>query len=753
VLTSMNGIASERDRTPPGDDPAASRLATLERYLAAGYTLIPVVVRGKKPVLEAWSHTDVAPDELRRMFTETPYNIGVRLGDPSRGLVDVDIDCAEALAVADAFLPQTGAVFGRLSKPRSHRLYRSAMTTEKFQDPTGPRDSAMLLELRSTGGQTVLPGSTHESGEPIEWSRPGLSTVPEAVTVESGLLERAVALTATTALLGRHYPGKGARHDYELGLAGGLLRIGVEPEDAVKMLDGIATVAGVTPDGTAYGKVHDTRAKIADDKPATGWKTVVESLGDTPDARTIVNQVIRWLAVKAPVVRLDKDDFYAYLPSHKYIFRPTGAMWEPAGVNGNMGRIADGFDTDGNPILRKASEWLDLHRPVHQITWLPGEPEYIEDLLVDEGGVTPHPGMRAYNEYRAPHQVEGDPGRAGPWVEHVRRLYLEEAEHIIAWLAHRVQRPGEKINHALVLGDAPGIGKDTIFEPVVRAAGAGNCGEASPAQIMERFNEFLQSVILRISEARDVGEANRYGFYERTKTIIASPPETLRIDRKFVGTYRIPNVAGVIFTTNNRLNGLYLPPDDRRHFVAWSEALPAEFSQDYFTGLYDWYFVEGFGHVRAYLASYDLGGFDPKAPPKKTEAFWAMVATTAAPETVVLGDVLDALGEPQGDGEAIRPAAVTMEQLRRKAEDLGGYKLREGANDFTSLHEMLTSARDKKRVLHLLGELSYLHVSNPGARDGRWRVDGKRQGVYARSDLAPGDRQAAALALTKGTTP
>ena len=30
------------------------------------------------------------------------------------------------------------------------------------------------------------------------------------------------------------------------------------------------------------------------------------------------------------------------------------------------------------------------------------------------------------------------------------------------WFAHRVQRPGEKINHALVLGGDQGIGKDAI---------------------------------------------------------------------------------------------------------------------------------------------------------------------------------------------------------------------------------------------------------------------------------------------------
>src|SRR5438874_11751818 len=55
------------------------------------------------------------------------------------------------------------------------------------------------------------------------------------------------------------------------------------------------------------------------------------------------------------------------------------------------------------------------------------------------------------------------------WVDHVRTVYPVDAEHIINYRAHRVQRPHEKINHGLVLGGAPGVGKDTLIEPVKRA--------------------------------------------------------------------------------------------------------------------------------------------------------------------------------------------------------------------------------------------------------------------------------------------
>ena len=65
-------------------------------------------------------------------------------------------------------------------------------------------------------------------------------------------------------------------------------------------------------------------------------------------------------------------------------------------------------------------------------------------------------------------------------------------KHILKWLAHRVQRPAEKINHALVLGGAQGIGKDTMLEPVKRAIGPWNFSEVSPQHMLGRFNGFLK---------------------------------------------------------------------------------------------------------------------------------------------------------------------------------------------------------------------------------------------------------------------
>ena len=46
-------------------------------------------------------------------------------------------------------------------------------------------------------------------------------------------------------------------------------------------------------------------------------------------------------------------------------------------------------------------------------------------------------------------------------------------------------------------------------------------------QLTGRFNPFLKSVILRVSEARDLGDVDRYAFYETTKTMWAARRDML----------------------------------------------------------------------------------------------------------------------------------------------------------------------------------------------------------------------------------
>jgi hypothetical protein len=66
----------------------------------------------------------------------------------------------------------------------------------------------------------------------------------------------------------------------------------------------------------------------------------------------------------------------------------------------------------------------------------------------------------------------------------------------------------------------------------------------------------------------------------------AAPPDVLRIDEKNLREYVVPNVCGVVVTTNHKTDGIYLPADDRRHFVAWSDLTRDSFNAEYWTRLW-----------------------------------------------------------------------------------------------------------------------------------------------------------------------
>ena len=302
------------------------------------------------------------------------------------------------------------------------------------------------------------------------------------------------------------------------------------------------------------------------------------------------------------------------------------------------------IDLKGNPKHSKPNVWLDKNRPVEQMAWAPGEPLTVNGRLLVEGGWIERDGVATFNLYRPPTIRPGNAANAGRWVELVKKVYPDNSEHIITFLAQRVQYPAIKINHALLLGGCPGIGKDTILEPARYAVGPWNCKEVSPQDIMGNYNDYMSSIILRISEAHDLGDVSRYSFHEHTKTLTASPPETVRVNGKYIPQHYILNVTAVIYTTNHRYDSIFLPANDRRHYVAWSELLAADFEGGFWVSMWNWYRDGGINDVVAYLKEYDLSNFDPKAPPEKTEAFWQIVGTSVSPEDAELADALDALG-------------------------------------------------------------------------------------------------------------
>lgn len=425
-------------------------------------------------------------------------------------------------------------------------------------------------------------------------------------------------------------------------------------------------------------------------------------------------------------IKQDKYSFWAYAPDTTFINEIDGVSWTEKSVNEAIGKVK----VPGGEI--KASAWLLQRRSVQSRTWAPGEPHIIEGKAPAENGWVFDEDRRTYNDYAPPlYDDRGDASQAQPWVDHVHRVYPDNAEHIICWLAQRVQNPGIKINHALVLGGEPGIGKDSILAPALAAVGAGNYAEVTPSQIAGRFNGFLRSVIVRVSELRDLGDSNRFAFYEHMKNYTAAPPEFLAMERKYVDMTHVPNIVGVVYTTNHQNDGLYLPPNDRRHYVCWSEQKAADMDPAYFTGLHNWYSSElGKAHVAAYLRELDLSAFDPKAPPEKTPAFYAIVNANRSQEEGEIDILLDALDYPP---------IITIEELAQLANSRRpkGEEMMQADVEFA---RWLKDRKNSRVVAHRINDAGYVNVWNSAAGDGRWKAGGKKWTFYGRNDLTINDR-------------
>jgi len=466
----------------------------------------------------------------------------------------------------------------------------------------------------------------------------------------------------------------------------------------------------------------DLRREKWEDRPDYLRETILNACAAT---RGCYNDGKRVIAAGAPAPEANAaasgiglDDFHAYLPDHAYIFVPTREVWPAAGVDASVKPW---------PIGMKPSAWLDSARPVHQMTWVPGEPMVIGNRVAADGGWIYRDGTNTFNLFRPATIQLGDASLAAPWLNLLQFVYPDDVDHIVKWFAHRRQRPGDKINHALVFGGNPGVGKDTIMEPLKQAVGPWNFKEIAPADLLAAFNPHIKAVVLRVSEARDSGDMSRFALYEHCKTLLAAPPDVLRCNEKNLREHAVFNVVGVIFTTNHR-EGLYLPPDDRRHYVAWSERDQVEFPATYWTEIYGWYRAGGFNHVAAYLDTVDLSGFDPKATPPKTAAFWAMVDAGRAPEEGAMADALEKLGNP---------AAVTLALLQEAA----------GFN--TDFQNWLRDPKNRRQLPHKMGNAGYMPVPNNDAKDRLWKISGKRQAIYGRKELTERDRLVAAARLCR----
>jgi hypothetical protein len=269
----------------PHDARAAARM-----YLEKRLSPIRLPAGNKAPDFAGWQNVRLTPGILELHFpADRASNVGVLLGSASDRLVDVDLDCQEAVAVADALLPPTAWVFGRPSRPRSHRLYRPVGAPARTRQFAAP-DGEMLVELRADGCQTVFPPSVHPCGERITWDR--FDAPGDCSTAD---LMAAVVEVAAAALMARCWPDRGSRDRAAMALTGGLARASWPDERMSRFVLAVATAAGDEESRVRASKAAPTARKQADGRETTGWPTLAKLLRG--DGEAVVARVREWLGL------------------------------------------------------------------------------------------------------------------------------------------------------------------------------------------------------------------------------------------------------------------------------------------------------------------------------------------------------------------------------------------------------------------------------------------------------------------------
>jgi P4 family phage/plasmid primase-like protien len=170
----------------------------------------------KKPTYKRWPTRSLEPDDFGE--DDLIGILGGSLSDgnrPGRALVPIDLDDAEAIRLADEFLPTTGMEEGREGKPRDHRYYlvpletipswaesnaaQAAPAARKAKGHPGPYlkhfdhidTENRLIDFIGTGGQIVCPSP----GNQREWvgGKPGEPAVVAFLELWEAVCRLAVA--------------------------------------------------------------------------------------------------------------------------------------------------------------------------------------------------------------------------------------------------------------------------------------------------------------------------------------------------------------------------------------------------------------------------------------------------------------------------------------------------------------------------------------------------------------------------------
>jgi hypothetical protein len=545
--------------TPPAHD---VRFIVAKYIRDDGWSVLPIPKGSKAPEIKDWVNRtfdvgDFDPDS----------NIGVRLGAPSGNLTDVDLDCPQAVTAAPFLLPRTERIHGRPGTGQSHYWYIcEGAKSEKWCDV----DGKVLLEIRSTGGQTVIPPSVHPSGEVLDWAQ---ERTPAKVAYAN--LVNAGRYAATSALMARHWP-KGSRHFAALHLAGFLAARDLDVGTICNIVRGICAAAKDEELDVRLEAVSSTVKAFNDGGKTTGGPALADHVG-----REVVDLLVKWYGGNSAIheavikelnanrfaVRVGKDTVYGLEEDDTLFFQPARALYEwYANQKVQVGTKSRG-EGKGDPIHKTKFEIWREHpnrRSYRRVVFAP--PPFHVDVdprdynLWTNYTVAPLMPERGTGPWLA--APEEQPLALRQWADQhalpICRPFLDLTHDVICdgvdahyaymvnLLALTIQLPGVPSEVATVMKGEQGAGKGTFARTIGALFGRHYIHLDRTEQLAGKFNAALSAkVVVFADEAFFAGDKRDLGSLKR---LITEP--TLAIERKGIDIIEEPNFIHLFMATN-----------------------------------------------------------------------------------------------------------------------------------------------------------------------------------------------------------
>lgn len=574
----------------------------------------------KDPGHVRWDPKTNSPEESQRtihLLERSNDNIGVHLHGKAID-VDTDTDNVFMLSALDHFLPPTAHVWGRKSRPRTHRFYET-IGMEHF-DPTQypflaaiQKIPALSVEIRGgeakSGRYSLLPGSLHPSGEAYEWAdlKAARST---PVTVDLARIVNGVRFACVAALIAPYWT-EGVRNQLCMALSGffhraaahvsdmgAMSQLYFERKDAKELMEGLIKIAD--DDEADYAMrmrtFDQTWDKADQGHPVQGASTIVKITGD----ESILPLLYTLLADTPDLIAFDRFlDRYAVRNGTSNIIDRARAGHRSASYimtvndfrNSNM-HMTITTGTGDRRLMTNILLASTRAIRVEGLAFVPGG-----DDLIERGDSKFVNQWRGFEIPMYDKKVKDEDVIL--FLDYVDRILADSDkrvyEWILAWVADLFKFPANKPGTALVLVGKPGAGKSLLGEKVIRAIiGRNHSMQTNTVESLTgQFNQDSSNMLfIQCDEAMN---SRRRSDANKMKSMITD--RTRRIEPKGVNAFEVEDCARYCFTSNEDAEAVAIVDgqDDRRYSVfkvnedyATNSTMDPAKKRSYWEKLHEW---------------------------------------------------------------------------------------------------------------------------------------------------------------------